>query len=84
MVWIWKRSNTPKALEVHPVVAVGRRRYGRPIRLCVQQPISPRANGITLIPGSYRALGNDGQHYNAAINSGNNFFRVKISKQPIG
>ena len=32
------------------------------------------ANGITLIPGSYRALGNDGQHYNAAINSGNNFY----------
>ncbi|MGB0324382.1 MAG: endonuclease/exonuclease/phosphatase family protein [Phycisphaerales bacterium] len=32
------------------------------------------ANGITLIPGSYRALGNDGQHYDAAINSGNNFY----------
>ena len=31
-------------------------------------------NGITLIPGTYRALGNDGQHYNVAINSGNNFY----------
>ena len=32
------------------------------------------ANGITLIPGSYRALGNDGQHYDVAINNGNNFY----------
>lgn len=32
------------------------------------------ANGITLIPGSYRALGNDGQHYNVGINNGNNFY----------
>ena len=32
------------------------------------------ANGIVLIPGSYRSLGNDGQHYNVAINNGNNFY----------
>ena len=31
-------------------------------------------NGVVLIPGTYRALGNDGQHYNIAINSGNNFY----------
>lgn len=32
------------------------------------------ANGIVLIPGSYRSLGNDGQKYNVAINNGNNFY----------
>jgi len=31
-------------------------------------------DGITLIPGTYRALGNDGLHYNQAINAGNNFY----------
>lgn len=30
--------------------------------------------GLNLIPGTYRSLGNDGSHYNNAINSGNNFY----------
>jgi hypothetical protein len=30
--------------------------------------------GLSIIAGTYRALGNDGQHYNTAINAGNNFF----------
>ena len=33
-----------------------------------------KGNGVVLIPGTYRSLGNDGQHYNIAINSGNNFY----------
>ena len=32
------------------------------------------ANGLTLISGTYRALGNDAQHYNVSINSGTNFY----------
>ena len=28
--------------------------------------------GISLVPGSYRAVGNDGAHYSLAINAGNN------------
>lgn len=32
------------------------------------------ADGLSLIAGTYRALGNDGQHYNGAINTGNNFY----------
>lgn len=30
--------------------------------------------GLTLIPGTYRAFGNDGNHYNLAINAGNNTY----------
>lgn len=30
--------------------------------------------GLSIIPGSYRSLGNDGQHYDKAINDGNNFY----------
>lgn len=30
--------------------------------------------GIAVIPGTYRALGNDGLHYQKAINNGNNFY----------
>ncbi len=30
--------------------------------------------GFDLINGTYRALGNDGDHYNQAINSGNNYY----------
>lgn len=30
--------------------------------------------GLSLIPGTYRAFGNDGNHYNAAINTGNNSY----------
>ncbi|HMN96483.1 MAG TPA: hypothetical protein PKC43_08845 [Phycisphaerales bacterium] len=30
--------------------------------------------GIFLMPGTYRALGNDGLHFNQAINAGNNFY----------
>ena len=32
------------------------------------------ADGLAIIPGTYRSLGNDGQHYNDAINDGNNFY----------
>lgn len=31
-------------------------------------------DGFALIPGSYRTFGNDGAHYNLAINSGNNSY----------
>lgn len=31
-------------------------------------------DGFALIPGSYRTFGNDGVHYNLAINSGNNSY----------
>ncbi len=31
-------------------------------------------DGLSLIGGTYRALGNDGQHYNQAINAGNNAY----------
>ncbi|NBX32089.1 MAG: hypothetical protein EBR07_05085 [Planctomycetes bacterium] len=31
-------------------------------------------NGISLIPGSYRCVGNDGNHYNLAINAGTNSY----------
>lgn len=30
--------------------------------------------GLAVIPGTYRALGNDGLHWNKAINDGNNFY----------
>lgn len=30
--------------------------------------------GFSVIDGSYRAFGNDGNHYNGSINSGNNFY----------
>ena len=30
--------------------------------------------GLDIIPGTYRPLGNDGQHYDVAINAGNNFY----------
>lgn len=30
--------------------------------------------GLALIPTTYRSLGNDGQHYNLAINDGDNFY----------
>jgi len=30
--------------------------------------------GLAVMPGTYRALGNDGLHYNTAINNGNNFY----------
>ncbi|MDZ4754719.1 MAG: hypothetical protein SGJ11_09505 [Phycisphaerae bacterium] len=31
-------------------------------------------SGLSLIGGTYRSLGNDGQHYNTGINVGNNFY----------
>ena len=31
-------------------------------------------DGLSLIPGSYRTFGNDGAHYNLAINNGNNTY----------
>jgi hypothetical protein len=31
-------------------------------------------DGLAIIPGTYRSLGNDGLHFNAAINNGNNFY----------
>jgi hypothetical protein len=31
-------------------------------------------DGVSLIEGTYRSLGNDGQHYNMSINTGNNFY----------
>ncbi len=31
-------------------------------------------NGLSIIEGSYRAFGNDGNHYNDAINAGNNSY----------
>jgi endonuclease/exonuclease/phosphatase family metal-dependent hydrolase len=31
-------------------------------------------DGLALMPGTYRALGNDGLHYNLAINAGNNVY----------
>jgi hypothetical protein len=31
-------------------------------------------NGLSLIPGTYRTFGNDGNHYNLAINTGNNSY----------
>lgn len=30
--------------------------------------------GISLIPGTYRTMGNDGAHYNLAVNAGNNTY----------
>jgi hypothetical protein len=30
--------------------------------------------GLSIIPGTYRSLGNDGQHFDLAINDGNNFY----------
>ena len=30
--------------------------------------------GLSIIPGTYRALGNDGNHFDGAINTGNNFY----------
>ncbi|MHC4993250.1 MAG: hypothetical protein ACYTGC_19960, partial [Planctomycetota bacterium] len=30
--------------------------------------------GLAILPGTYRTFGNDGQHYNASINDGNNFY----------
>jgi hypothetical protein len=30
--------------------------------------------GLAIIAGTYRALGNDGQHYDESINAGNNFY----------
>jgi hypothetical protein len=30
--------------------------------------------GLAIMAGTYRALGNDGQHYNESINAGNNFY----------
>ena len=32
------------------------------------------SDGLSIIAGTYRAFGNDGQHYNLAINAGNNFY----------
>lgn len=32
------------------------------------------AEGMSMIGGTYRPLGNDGQHYNDAINAGNNYY----------
>lgn len=32
------------------------------------------ASGLAVIPMTYRALGNDGEHYDQAINDGNNFY----------
>lgn len=31
-------------------------------------------DGLSLLPGTYRAFGNDGLHFNQAINAGNNFY----------
>ncbi len=31
-------------------------------------------DGLDLIPGTYRVLGNDGQHFDVAINDGDNFY----------
>ncbi len=31
-------------------------------------------DGLDLIPGTYRSLGNDGQHFDIAINDGDNFY----------
>jgi len=31
-------------------------------------------DGLSIIPGTVRAFGNDGQHFNLAINAGNNFY----------
>ncbi len=31
-------------------------------------------DGLSLIPATYRSFGNDGMHYNTAINAGNNFY----------
>ncbi|MDP6583337.1 MAG: hypothetical protein QF535_01690, partial [Anaerolineales bacterium] len=31
-------------------------------------------NGFAIIPGTYRSFGNDGDHYNQAINAGNNYY----------
>ena len=33
-----------------------------------------QGDGLDLVPGTYRALGNDGMHFDVAINAGDNFY----------
>ncbi len=38
----------------------------------INNQIQTGAQGLTYVPGSYKALGNDGNHFNQSINSGTN------------
>lgn len=40
----------------------------------LSSPLMQGSSGLCVIPGTYRSLGNDGNHYDIAINNGNNLY----------
>jgi len=66
-----KHSQSPRVIQADGLASGGLDdRFD--LHLCTPNLIGTA--GMTLIDGSYRSVGNDGQHYNVAINDGSNTY----------
>lgn len=77
----WKHTQSPR-----DIVADGLVGGGMDDRFDFVLPTAQLndGNGISLIPNSCRAVGNDGAHYNLAINAGNNtYFASNVGRSNV-
>ncbi|MCA9285875.1 MAG: endonuclease/exonuclease/phosphatase family protein [Phycisphaerales bacterium] len=66
-----KHSQSPRDISVGPLIGGG---MDDRFDLQLVSPAMDDGAGLSLIEGTYRSLGNDGLHYNQAINAGNNHY----------
>jgi hypothetical protein len=76
----WKHTQSPRDILADGLVG-----GGMDDRFDMMLPTAQLMDGagIAFITGSYRAVGNDGNHYNLAVNSGtNSYFPAELSRSP--
>lgn len=67
----WKHTQSPLLTSVNGLVGGG---MNSRFDLQLSSNAMHDGLGLTMIAGTYRALGNDGNHYNQAIDNGNNTY----------
>ncbi len=66
-----KHSQSPRTIQADGLANGG---LDDRFDLHLHTPLMQGTGGLTLIDGTYRSVGNDGNHYNTAINDGNNTY----------
>ncbi len=66
-----KHSQSPRTIQADGLANGG---LDDRFDLHLHTPQMQGSGGLTLIEGTYRSVGNDGNHYNTAINDGNNTY----------
>jgi len=66
-----KHSQSPRTISAGGLASGG---MDDRFDLMLTTPTLAQTDGLSFIAGSMRSAGNDGQHYNEAINTGNNYY----------